>query len=268
MYYVDAHTHLTDMTYENLQSMALANIRGIIAPVQIPVHRPLSADAMVDIWNMHIEEFRPRCKQLLIDMYAMIGMSMVCTPADQIDRLLREMETFLAKPEVVAVGEVGFELNSPTNPDEAYQQRLYESQLDVVKSAGVVLDIHTSFAPERKIKYTKLSLELAAAHGLDMNKVVVDHCTADNIDLALDAGAYAAITVQPWRGITPEIAANLIMKYNSDRIFVDSDCAGDGPSDPLSVAKVAYALELAGADRALVDGACGLNAKRAYGIQA
>lgn len=266
MYYFDAHAHLTDMTYENLQDMALANIRGIVAPVQLPIRHPISPDGMVDIWKMHIEEFIPRSKQQLIDVYAMIGMSMVCTPTGEEETLLKEMKKFLALPEVVAVGEIGFELNSPTNGDEAYQQKLYEMQLDVIKETGVRLNIHTSFAPERKIKYTALSLKLAAEHGLDMNKVIVDHCTADNIDMVLEAGAYAAITVQPWRGITPDIAADLIMKYNSDRIFVDSDCCADSPSDPLSVAKVAYALELRGADRKLIDGACGLNCQQAYGI--
>lgn len=267
MYYFDAHCHLTDMTYENLRDMALANTRGIVTPVQIPLRHPISADGLIDIWKMHLEEFIPRSKQQLIDVYAMIGMSMVCTPAGEVDRLLGEMEKLLKLPEVVAVGEVGFELNSPTNNDEAYQKYLYECQLDVVKAAGKTLDIHTSFAPERKIKYTDLSLKLAAEHGLDMKKVVVDHCTADNIEMALDAGAYAAITVQPWRGITPEIAAELIMKYNSDRVFVDSDCCADSPSDPLSVAKTAYALELMGASRSLIDGACALNCKRAYGIK-
>lgn len=267
MYYIDAHAHLTDMTYENLRDMALANTRGIIAPVQIPLRHPISPDGLIDIWKMHLEEYLPRAKQQLINVYAMIGMSMVCTPSGEIDRLLKEMERFLQLPEVVAVGEVGFELNSPTNPDEDFQRHLYESQLDVVKSAGVTLDIHTSFAPARKIKYTELSLKLASDHGLDMNKVVVDHCTADNIELALDAGAYAAITVQPWRDVTPEMAADLIIKYNSDRVFVDSDCCADSPSDPLSVAKTAYALELKGASRELIDGACALNCKRAYGIK-
>ncbi len=267
MHYFDAHIHISDISLDVLTDMALANIRGVVAPIQIPVGRPISADGVIDIWNMQLEEFTMRPKSRLIDVYSMMGLSMVCTPdpAD-VDKLLVKLEDYLKLPNVVAIGEVGFELNSPTNKDEDFQRGLYEAQLDVAKKCGVRVDVHTSYAPERKVKYTHECLELAVKHGFDLDKLIIDHCTPDNIDIVLDAGAYAAISCQPWRGITPQITADMLMKYNSDRIMVDSDSCGGDPSDPLTVAKIAYELELRGADQGLIEKACALNCKKAYGI--
>lgn len=101
---------------------------------------------------------------------------------------------------------------------------------------------------------------------MDMNHVVIDHCTIDNIQMVLDAGAYAAISVQPWRIATPALAVRWLMDFNSDHLFVDSDCS-PLPSDPIAVAKVAFELRKLGASDEFISNACCRNGKAAFKIK-
>lgn len=265
MYYFDAHLHLSEVTHANLKDMALHNIRGIVSPVQLAGTKPNSPDTIVDMWDYQLGKQLGRAKGLLIDAYAMIGISMVATPSKGLEDLLKLQVEYLGKPKVVAIGEVGFEPGSKTNNDPDYQQKLFEAQIDNAIKADSRINIHLPNVAEKKIHFTKKCIELCKGRGIDMKRVIFDHCTDANIEIVLEAGAYAAISVQPWRKVTPEIAAQWIMEYKSDYLMVDSDASGL-PSDCLAVAKTAFALEQAGADKAIIEKSCSLNCQAAYGI--
>ncbi len=99
-----------------------------------------------------------------------------------------------------------------------------------------------------------------------MDRVVIDHCTDATIKTVLDAGAWAAISIGAWRKAHPDNTAQWIMEFNSDRLFVDSDC-GVPISDPLAVAHCAYELKKLGASDELIAKACCENAKKCYRIE-
>ena len=265
MYYFDAHMHLTDITHANLKDMALHNIRGIVSPVQLAGTKPNSPDTIVDMWDFQLGKQLSRAKAFMIDAYAMIGISMVATPKNGLEDLLKLQLEYLEKPKVVAIGEVGFEPGSKTNNDTEYQQKLLEAQIDNAMKMSSCIDIHLPNVIEKKVLFTEKCIGIFKARGMDMKKVIFDHCSDANIEMVLEAGAYAAISVQPWRKVTPETAAEWILKYSSDYVMVDSDASGL-PSDCLAVAKTAFALEQAGADKVLIEKACSLNCQAAYGI--
>lgn len=264
-YYIDAHTHISALTVENFAAMHLAGIRTVVSPVQLGCGRALQPETIVDVWHAQFEKHFKRCRQMFINPYAMIGISMVATPAHGLDRLYPVLEEFIAREDVLAVGEIGFEPGSATNADHDYQKELLRVQIAIAKKFNKVVNIHTPNASIKKIAATEETLALCAEVGIDMDRVVVDHCSIDNIEKVLSAGAYAAISVQPWRNIAPELAADWILKYPSDHIIVDSD-SSELISDPLAVAKTAAALRKKSAPEALVTAACGGNAKKAYSI--
>ncbi|MDO4988628.1 MAG: TatD family hydrolase [Synergistes sp.] len=265
MYYFDAHLHLTDVTHENLKEMAMCGIRGIVSPVQLAGAKANHPETIIDMWDFQLEKQLGRAKAFMIDAYAMIGISMVATPKDSLEKLIALQPEYLAKPKVVAIGEVGFEPGSKTNNDLNYQQTLLEMQIENAIKTNCRIDIHLPNVPDKKVQFTEKCIELFKSHGMDMKKVIFDHCSDANIEIVLAAGAYAAISVQPWRKITPEIAAGWVIKYDSDYVLVDSD-SSSLPSDCLAVAKTAFALEQAGAPKSLIERACSLNCRTAYGI--
>ena len=171
----------------------------------------------------------------------MIGISMVRTPRDDPSGLYAVLPEYLKRPDVVAIGEIGIEPNSKTCSDLKQQEAFVRKQVAIAKDVDIFVDFHTPFPPEVKREYTQMMLDICRECGLPMSKVIIDHCTDANLGLALEAGANAAISVQPWREITGETAADLIMEHGFERIMVDSDYSGL-PSDPLAVPKTAQAL--------------------------
>ncbi len=266
MNFIDAHLHLSDVSYMDLQKMHMMGITDVIAPSQLGAGKAVSADTIIDVWDYQLEVMVPRAAQHFIHAYSLIGISMVSTPKDNLQKLLDILPDYLKKDGVAGVGEVGFEPGSKTNNDREYQKMLLEEQMKIVKMTKKVIDIHTPMAPELKLKAAKDSLELAMKTGMDMNQVVIDHCTDTTLDWVLNCGAWAAISVQPCRNVSPRLAAQWIMKYKSNRIFVDSDTSPN-MSDPLAVPKVAYELRRLGATEELIEKACCKNAKIAYRIE-
>ena len=49
MYYIDAHTHLLDLSIASLKEMSLHNIRGVISPVHLGAFKPVSKDTIIDV---------------------------------------------------------------------------------------------------------------------------------------------------------------------------------------------------------------------------
>jgi predicted metal-dependent TIM-barrel fold hydrolase len=175
----------------------------------------------------------------------------------------------LYQTRVVCVGEIGFEPSSRTCPDLHGQEELVRREVRLSKEVNVCLDFHVPLPPDQKRKYSEKSLSIYQEYDFPMNKVAIDHCTGANLEVALNAGAYAAISVQPWRSITPEIAAYLAVefaeRFGPDRIMIDTDC-GSGPYDPLAVAKTTLALRQKGVPEQTINKVCSTNAKTFYGI--
>jgi predicted metal-dependent TIM-barrel fold hydrolase len=266
MYYVDSHLHLETLTWENLESMYMTGIRVIVSPAQLGAAKPVSNGTVKDIWDFCLEVQLDRAKEHLIKGYAMIGISMVSTPSGDLLELLEWLPDYLKRPEVVGIGEIGIEPGSRTSKDLNFQEKIVREQLKILTKFNKAVVFHIPFAPENKIKYSKMMLNLCSEYGVPMSKVVIDHCSDANMEIVLQAGAFAAISVQPWRGITPEIAADLVIKYGHNKVIIDSDCSG-GASDPLAVPRTAYALKKKGISDDIIKKVCRDNALAAYSIE-
>jgi predicted metal-dependent TIM-barrel fold hydrolase len=265
MQLIDPHTHSDCLTWSNLEEMSLAGIRTAISPLFLGGTKPVPNEVIVAMWDHLLEIQFPRLEAHRIRPCGMVGISMVYTPEGDPEELYRALPRYLEKPGVVAVGEVGLEPSSPTCPDMKRQESLLQRQVAIARDAGVVVDCHVPLPPDQKRRYTERVLDLCRETGLPPSRLVVDHCTRANIRTALDGGAWAAITVQPWRGMTPDLAADLVLEHGAERVLIDSD-SGSAASDPLAVARTALALERKGADPAVIERVCAGNAREAYGL--
>ncbi len=265
MNYSDSHTHLDALSWSSLQQMYLSGVRKIVSPVQLAAGKAVSCETIQDVWDYLFDIEFARARGQLIEPYGMIGISMVSTPKEDPARLYELLPEYLKRPDVVAIGEIGIEPNSNTCKDLQQQEAFVRNQLRIAADVGICVDFHTPNASDVKKKYTQQMLELCKDAGLSLSKVVVDHCSEANIKMVIDAGAWAAVSVQPWRGITPEMAAETIQKHGYERVMVNSDCSGL-PSDPLSVPKTAMAMKRKGISDEAIEKVCCLNCETAYGL--
>lgn len=269
MKFIDPHLHLNVLSAISLEDMYLAGIREVISPIMLGPAKygvGVSSDTIIDLWDHLFDVQFRRAENYFIKPYGMIGISMVSTPRDGLSKLLNLLPKYLEKPEVLAVGEVGFQPNSPTGASIKMQEEILSRQLEIAKNSNVLIDIHTPNPPDLKKKYTEKSLDLCQKCNFPMSKVVIDHCSEDNLEMVLQAGAYAAISVQPFRNIDPESAANLVIRYGFEKIMIDSDY-GDSPSYHLAVPKTALALKRKNISEKDIEKVCWANARKAYGIK-
>lgn len=260
----DSHAHLTDLTWDNLQMMYLCGVTTVVSPVNFASVGPVTSSTIKDVWDLQLNFQLNRARQNLVNSYAMIGISMVSIPKDP-DNLLKALPEYLKRERVVAIGEIGFEPSSKTCNDPKVQEYVVASQIEIAASLDVPIVFHTPNPPDIKIESTRKLLRMCTDLGLPMSKTLIDHSSGDNIEIVLESGALVGITVQPWRNLSPEIAADLVLKYGPERIVINSDC-GTRLSDPIAVAKTAYALKRKGASDDVIRMVCADNGKTFYGI--
>jgi uncharacterized protein len=66
--------------------------------------------------------------------------------------------------------------------------------------------------------------------------VLVDHAEEHTIEMILDNGFWAGLTLYPQTKVSPQRAVDMIEKHGPDRILVAGACDW-GPSEPIAVPK-------------------------------
>lgn len=264
---LDSHAHLNTIPWLDLEKMYLAGIKMIISPIFLDAGRPVSNTTIKEMWDYLFDIHFNRAKENFIKPFAMIGISMVSTPAEnqKIDDLFKIMKEYLLREDVVGIGEIGFEPNSKTSSNINFQENLVIKQIQLAKELKLPLDFHTPNNSEQKIKYTKKIISLCKDIKIPEEQIIINHCSEENIKMVLDAGIFAAISVQPFRNLGPKKAAEIIKKYGDNQILINSDF-GSPPSDPLAVPKTALACKRIGIEDNSIKKVCYLNAKACFKI--
>jgi predicted metal-dependent TIM-barrel fold hydrolase len=150
---------------------------------------------------------------------------------DKVNETLRELPTWLEDPAVVAIGEIGLERCTDV------EERVFRAQLEIDDYPKV---IHTP----RRGKRAALERIVRSINDVGITNVVIDHIDPSTVDLALQAGTYVGITVQPGKASVRD-AIELIVQHADAKFVVNSDMSAQR-SDCLSVARVMHALTVEG----------------------
>jgi hypothetical protein len=160
--------------------------------------------------------------------------------------VLSIIPNFLDKPTVLGVGEIGLNKNSRN------EMTILEEHLDLAAKHNQLVLVHTPHL-EDKLKGTRLIMDAIRNHGdIDPGRVLIDHVEEHTVELVLNAGFWAGMTLYPDTKCTPQRAADIIEMYGSERLWINS--AGDwGPCDPLSVPKAQLEMKRRGHDLATIE---------------
>jgi hypothetical protein len=254
----DPHVHAECLTWENLKEMKMCGIDRIVSYSYYPhIAKSLKANAFFDFFDRLLTQERWRASQFMIQLYVAVGVLSVCTPPD-VHLVLARLPEYLALEDCVAIGEVGIDPRSPTLRSMEKQEELLKEQLKVARDLNKPISIHTPPTietvremPKGSIIYDKeeiikRDIEIVKEIGISPDLVVIDHLeNKRQVEMVLEAGFYAELTVQPWRGVFPDqvadILEDIVPKLGSNRIMVSSDTSYT-PSDHLGVPKTVFEL--------------------------
>ena len=248
---------MTSRTRDDYEAMAAAGVRAIIEPAFWLGQPRTTLGAFTDYYASLIGWERFRAAQFGVKHYCAIGLNSKEANNEALAKeVLEILPLYALKEGVVAVGEIGYD--EITDAEE----RAYEWQLNFAKENDMVVMVHS---PHRDKKRGIIrSIEVAQNVGVPMEKLIIDHNNEETVEDTLDAGAWAAFTIYPHTKMGSERMVELVQKYGSERIFIDSS-ADWGVSDPLSVPKTAKMMRERGISQEDVEKTTWQNALDAYG---
>lgn len=254
--YIDPHIHMSTRTTDEYQAMAKAGVVAVIEPAFWLGQPRTSAETYRDYLSSLVGWERFRASQFGIKHYCTIGLnSKEANNPELAEAVMDILPLFLAKEGVVAVGEIGFDEQTPL------EEKYFREQLELAKEFDLPVLVHT---PHRdKLNGTIFTMDICEEHGLDPTKVVIDHNNETTVKTVLDRGYWTAFTLYPHTKMDSQRMVNIAKQYGSERMFIDSS-ADWGVSDPLSVPKTAQLMLSSGISQQDVHQLCYANALAAY----
>jgi predicted metal-dependent TIM-barrel fold hydrolase len=248
---------MTSRTTDDYEAMAAAGVVALIEP-SFWLGQPRTQVGSFQDYYSSLVGWEPfRASQFGINHYCTIGLNSKEANNEALaEQVIELLPLYLHKENVVAVGEIGYDDQTPA------EDKYFRMQLDMAKELDMVVQIHT---PHRDKKAGTLkSMEVCLEHGLDPTKVVIDHNNEETVKDVLDRGFLAAFTIYPKTKMGNERMVEVVKKYGSTDIIVDSS-ADWGVSDPLAVPKTASLMLKRGIAKEDVVKTCYQNALDIYG---
>ena len=254
---IDPHIHVSARTTDDYEAMAAAGIVAVIEPAFWLGQPRTSVGTFQDYYSSLVGFERFRAAQFGIRHYCTIGLnSKEANNVPLAEEVMEILPLYLAKEGVVAVGEIGFD--DMTDAEE----RFLREQIILAQQVELPVMIHT---PHRNKKQgTQRSMDIAEELGVPPHMVVIDHNNEETVQEVLDRGFWAAFTIYPKTKMGNERMVEVVRKFGSERIIVDSS-ADWGVSDPLAVPKTAKLMIDRGIPQKDVELTCYGNALAAYG---
>ena len=257
MRFIDPHIHMSARTTDDYERMAAAGIVALIEPAFWLGQPRTQVGSYIDYMSSLVGWERFRAAQFGIHHYCTIGLNSKEANNEALaEQVLEVLPRYLVKEGVVAVGEIGYDDQTPV------EDKYYRAQLALAKEFDMLVQVHT---PHRDKKSGTLrSMDVAVEMGVKPEHVVIDHNNEETVQDVLDRGFWAAFTIYPNTKMGNERMVEVARKYGSNRIFIDSS-ADWGVSDPLAVPKTARLMldrGIAGKD---VEAICYGNALKAFG---
>ncbi len=231
MIYIDPHIHMVSRTTDDYERMAQAGCIAITEPAFWAGFDRSSAQGFYDYFRQLTQVEPSRAAQYGIKHFTWLCIN----PKEAEDpgfarEVMSIIPEFLEQPNVLGIGEIGLNKNSRN------ELEIFEEHLALAADHNQLILVHTPHL-EDKLKGTKLIMDAVKNNQrIDPGRVLIDHVEEHTVQIVLDRGFWAGMTLYPETKCTPQRAADIVEMHGTERLWMNS--AGDwGPSDPLAVPK-------------------------------
>jgi len=238
--YIDPHIHMISRVTDDYERMAMAGCRAVSEPAFWAGFDRGSAAGFHDYFR-HLTEVEPKRAAL----FGIKHFCWLCINAKEAEnvRLSREVialiPEFLDRPNVLGIGEIGLNKNTPN------EATVFQEHVDLAMRHDELILIHTPHL-EDKLKGTRMIVDmLKGDRRVRPQRVCIDHVEEHTVRYAIEGGFWCGMTLYPTTKCTPARAADILERFGTDRMLVNS--AGDwGKSDPLAVPAVVQEMRRRG----------------------
>jgi predicted metal-dependent TIM-barrel fold hydrolase len=240
MRYIEPHGHMVSRVTDDYIDMVTAGCACVCEPAFWAGYDRSSVNGFYDYF-CQLTDYEPK-------RAAKFGLPHFCwlciNPKESEDVKLAEevvgiIPKFLDRPNVLGIGEIGLNKNSRN------ELKVLEMHIDLAARHNQMILVHTPHL-EDKLKGTRLILDaLKSDRRIQVDRVIIDHVEEHTIELVLDAGFWAGMTLYPESKCSPARAVDMLEKYGSGRLWLNSACDW-GVSIPLNVPYAALEMKRRG----------------------
>ena len=238
--YIEPHAHMVSRVTDDYLKLALAGCQAVCEPAFWAGFDRSSVAGFYDYFCQLTEHEPKRAAKFGLRHYCWLCIN----PKESEDLMLAEevigiIPKFLGRPNVLGIGEIGLNKNSRN------ELKVLERHVDLAARHDQLILVHTPHL-EDKLKGTRLILDvLRNDKRIRPGRVIIDHVEEHTIQLVLDAGMWAGMTLYPESKCTPARAIDMYERHGPSRLWMNSACDW-GISDPLAVPKTALEMRKRG----------------------
>lgn len=225
MHIIQPHYHAIARTAQDYERMAYSGVVAVAEPAFWAGFDRLYPETFLDYFRQ-ISEFEPtRAAQYGIRHFCWVAVNPKEAENPTLSRaVIERMPEFFEKPTVLGVGETGLHKSTPN------ECRIMEAQVDLAIRYDQLLLVHTPHLQD-KLRGTRRILEILRGMPVNPERVWIDHVEEHTLPMVKDAGYWFGFTLYPITKCSPKRAVDMIEKYGTERLLVNSS-ADWGPSDP------------------------------------
>ena len=240
MRYIEPHGHMVSRTTDDYQAMVTSGCKAVCEPAFWAGFDRSGVQGFHDYF-CQLTDYEPK-------RAAKFGLPHFCwlciNPKESEDMKLAEevlsiIPEFLARPNVLGVGEIGLNKNTRN------ELKILERHVELAAKHGQMILVHTPHL-EDKLKGTRLILDVIKGDSrITPDRVIIDHVEEHTVEMVLDTGMWAGMTLYPESKCTPARAIDILETYGAERIWMNSACDW-GISVPLAVPRTVLEMRKRG----------------------
>ena len=246
MRYIEPHGHMVSRTTDDYHAMVTAGCMAVCEPAFWAGFDRSGVQGFYDYF-CQLTDYEPkRAAKFGLPHYCWLCINPKEAEDTKLaDEVLSIIPEFLQRPTVLDIGEIGLNKNTRN------ELKVLEKHVDLAARHDQLVLVHTPHL-EDKLKGTRLILDVIKNdHRIKPGRVIIDHVEEHTVEMVLETGMWAGMTLYPESKCTPARAIDILENYGAERIWMNSACDW-GISVPLAVPRTAVEMKRRGwtADRA------------------
>ena len=241
----EPHIHMASRVTDDYERMALAGITALCEPAFWQGQPRTSVGSFIDYFDLLLGFERYRASQYNIRHFCTMALNPKEANDERVNQAVIDiLPRYLSKDGVVAVGEVGFDDQTPA------EEKFFRRQVELAIEFDLPVLVHT---PHRdKVKGTQRSLDIVREMKVLPERVLIDHNTEETVAMVVGTGHYIGFSIYPDTKMTEERVGVIFEKYGMERMVINS-AADWGRSDVLKVPRTALHLRGRGVPEAEIE---------------
>jgi uncharacterized protein len=247
MRYIEPHGHMVSRVMDDYLDMVTAGCQAVCEPAFWAGFDRSSVDGFFDYFRQLTEHEPKRAAKFGLPHFTWLCIN----PKESEDVKLAEdvlsiIPKFLDKPNVLGIGEIGLNKNSRN------EMKVLEMHVEMAAKYNQLILVHTPHL-EDKLKGTRLIIDVLKSDSrIRPERCIIDHVEEHTVELVLNAGFWAGMTLYPESKCTAARAVDMIECFGRQRIWMNSACDW-GVSVPLAVPYAALEMRKRGHSAEAID---------------